>query len=200
MTALRKGTVAVEQRSAVDDVAIRRNCERRLHQKRKLRMATSAALLDLNWPARNLLGRNRAAVFFAIALASQRRFQAALFSGRNVEGMAFNFTNDVFLLYLAFEAAERAFQRLVIAELYFCQTISPAFQSWQFLDLTFAARGSHLILTPSVRKPAVEGSAKDSLWLPARQAGRALKFFRSRVKCVLLSHLQHWRWSGELRT
>ena len=53
--------------------------------------------------------------------------------------MAFYFTDDVFLLNLAFEAAERAFQRLVIAEFHFCQTVSPAFQSWQFWDLTFAA-------------------------------------------------------------
>lgn len=37
--------------------------------------------------------------------------------------MAFNFTDDVFLLNLAFEAAERAFQRLVIAEFHFCQTV-----------------------------------------------------------------------------
>jgi len=59
---------------------------------------------------------NRAAVFFAIALTGQRRFQAALFSGRNIEGMPFDFANNVFLLHLAFKPAERALQRLVIAE------------------------------------------------------------------------------------
>jgi hypothetical protein len=63
---------------------------------------------------------NRAAVFFAIALTSQRRFQAALFSGRNIEGVPFDFANNIFLLHLAFKPAERAFQRLIIAEFYFC--------------------------------------------------------------------------------
>lgn len=42
--------------------------------------------------------------------------------------MPFDLTNDVFLLHFAFEAAESAFQRLVIAEFYFCQAVSPAFQ------------------------------------------------------------------------
>ena len=63
---------------------------------------------------------NRAAVFFAVALTGQRRFQAALFSGRNIEGMPFYFANNVFLLHLAFKPAERALQRLVIAEFDFC--------------------------------------------------------------------------------
>ena len=63
---------------------------------------------------------NRAAVFFAIALTGQRRFQTALFSGRNIEGVPFDLANDIFLLHLAFKPAERALQRLVIAEFYFC--------------------------------------------------------------------------------
>jgi hypothetical protein len=65
----------------------------------------------------------QATVFFAIALAGQRRFQSALFSWRNIEGVPFDFTDNVFLLYLAFEPAERAFQRLVIAEFDFCQLL-----------------------------------------------------------------------------
>ena len=63
---------------------------------------------------------NWAAVFFAVALTGQRRFQAALFSGRNIEGVPFDFANNVFLLHLAFKPAERALQRLVIAEFDFC--------------------------------------------------------------------------------
>lgn len=35
--------------------------------------------------------------------------------------MAFDFTNDVFLLHFAFEAAESTFQSLVVAEFNFCQ-------------------------------------------------------------------------------
>ena len=75
----------------------------------------------LSESADGLFNRNRAAEFLAIAFAGQRRFQAGFFAGRDIEGMAFDFTNDVFRLYLAFEAAERAFQRLVIAEFHFCQ-------------------------------------------------------------------------------
>jgi hypothetical protein len=51
----------------------------------------------------------QATVFFAITLTGQRRFQTALFSGRNIEGMPFNFANNVFLLHFPFEPAERAF-------------------------------------------------------------------------------------------
>lgn len=65
----------------------------------------------------------RATVFFAIALTGQRRFQAALFSGRDIEGVPFDFADNVFLLHLAFEPAERALQRLVIAEFDFCHLL-----------------------------------------------------------------------------
>jgi hypothetical protein len=61
-----------------------------------------------------------ATIFFAIAFTGQRRFQAALFSGWNIEGVPFDFADDVFLLHFAFESAERALQRLVIAEFDFC--------------------------------------------------------------------------------
>ncbi len=62
-------------------------------------------------------------VFFAIALAGQRRFQAALFSGWNIEGMSFNFADNIFLLHFALKPAERAFERLVIAEFDFCHLL-----------------------------------------------------------------------------
>ena len=62
----------------------------------------------------------QATVFFAIAFAGQRRFQAALFSGWNIEGVSFDFADNIFLLHFAFKPAERAFQRLVIAEFDFC--------------------------------------------------------------------------------
>ncbi len=58
--------------------------------------------------------------FLAIAFAGQRRFQAALFSGRNIEGVPFDFADNVFLLHFALEPAERALKRLVIAEFDFC--------------------------------------------------------------------------------
>jgi len=74
-------------------------------------------------PNQCLFSDDRAAEFLAVTFAGQRRFQAALFAGRNIKGMALDFTNDVFLLYLTLEAAEGAFQRLVIAEFDFCQLV-----------------------------------------------------------------------------
>lgn len=57
--------------------------------------------------------------------------------------MALNFTNDVFLLYLAFEAAERAFQRLVIAEFYFCQTVFTCLSMMAIKNLGTQRSGSY---------------------------------------------------------
>ncbi len=62
----------------------------------------------------------RATVFFTITLAGQSRFQAALLSWRDIEGVPLDFADDVFLLHLAFEPAERALQRLVIADFDLC--------------------------------------------------------------------------------
>ena len=64
-----------------------------------------------------------ATVFFAIALAGQSRFQTALFSGWNIEGVTFDFADNVFLLHFALKPAERALQRLVIAEFDFCHLL-----------------------------------------------------------------------------
>jgi hypothetical protein len=66
---------------------------------------------------------NVAAVFLTVAFAGERRFQPALLAGRNIEGVTFDFTDDVFLLHLAFEPAERALQRLVVAQFDFCHSI-----------------------------------------------------------------------------
>jgi len=48
--------------------------------------------------------------FLAIPLACQRFFRPLLFAGFQIEGMALDFLDDVFLLHLAFEAAERVLQ------------------------------------------------------------------------------------------
>lgn len=61
----------------------------------------------------------QAAVFLRLRLRASADFRRA-FSGRNVEGVPFDFADDVFLLHFALEPAERALQRLVIAEFDFC--------------------------------------------------------------------------------
>ena len=62
-----------------------------------------------------------AADFLAIAFARERRFHAALLARRHVEGVPFDFADNVFLLHFAFEPAQGAFKRLVIAEFDLCQ-------------------------------------------------------------------------------
>jgi hypothetical protein len=66
---------------------------------------------------------NHAAIFFAVAFAGERRFEAALFARWNIEGVSFHFANDVFLLHLTLEATERAFESLVVAKLDFCHSV-----------------------------------------------------------------------------
>jgi hypothetical protein len=83
---------------------------------------------------------DRAAVFFAIALTGQRRFQSALFSGWNIEGVPLDFANNVFLLHLAFKPAESALQRLVIAEFDFCHLF---FTCLSMRKIEHYARPSH---------------------------------------------------------
>ena len=58
--------------------------------------------------------------FLAIPFAGELRFESRFFTGRNEEGVAFDFTNNVFGLHFTFEPAQCAFHRFVIAELYFC--------------------------------------------------------------------------------
>jgi hypothetical protein len=48
--------------------------------------------------------------FLAIALARERRFEAALLAGRDEEGVAFHFADDILLLHFAFEAAQSALE------------------------------------------------------------------------------------------
>jgi hypothetical protein len=52
------------------------------------------------------------AYLFTVSLASQRLFDALFLAGLQVKRMPLHFLDDVFLLYLAFEAAESIFQRL----------------------------------------------------------------------------------------
>ena len=48
--------------------------------------------------------------FFPISLACERFFGTLFLAGFQVKGMSLDFLDDVFLLYLAFEAPERVFQ------------------------------------------------------------------------------------------
>jgi hypothetical protein len=84
----------------------------------------SAAVFSLRRPADLPLSNlDRTAVFLAIAFACERRFQAALLAGRNIEGVSFDFADDVFLLHLALEATKRAFERFVVAKFDFCHLL-----------------------------------------------------------------------------
>lgn len=91
----------------------------------------SNLFLNWHWPT----------AFLAIPFASQRGFQASFFSRWHIEGMTLYFADDVFLLHFAFEPAERAFQRLVIAELNFCQRCFTCLSIMAILELTSAAAG-----------------------------------------------------------
>lgn len=62
-----------------------------------------------------------AADFLAIALACESGFDATLFARWHVELMTLHVFDDVLLLHLAFETAERAFQRFSFADFNFCQ-------------------------------------------------------------------------------
>jgi hypothetical protein len=61
----------------------------------------------------------------AIALASESFFRPTLFTGFQIERMALDFLNNIFLLDLALEPAERAFQGFTVLEYDLCQTDSP---------------------------------------------------------------------------
>lgn len=102
--------------------------------------------------------------------------------------MAFDFTYDVFLLYLAFEAAERAFQRLVIAEFHFCQCVFTCLSIVAILDFpsTSAACDDALVIFA-----AVKGSAQDTCWPQYRQAAAKPRFevFPIKGKVAAFSHI-----------
>jgi hypothetical protein len=68
-----------------------------------------------------LLLFNFARPFFAVALAGESFFGAALFPWLQVEGMPLDLFNDVFLLYFPFKPSQSAFERLAILQMDFCQ-------------------------------------------------------------------------------
>jgi hypothetical protein len=61
----------------------------------------------------------------AIALTSESFFSTAFLAGLEVKGVTLDLFNNVFLLNLALEPAESAFQRFAVLQHYFCQTNSP---------------------------------------------------------------------------
>lgn len=66
---------------------------------------------------------NHSAIFLTVAFTRERRFKAALFAGRDIEGVSFHFANNIFLLHLTLKATESAFQRLIVAQLDFCHSV-----------------------------------------------------------------------------
>ena len=74
-------------------------------------------------------------LFFAnllpVPLASQRLFHALLLAGFQIERMPLYLFNNVFRLYLAFEAAEGVFQRFSLLNSNFRQYLHPqTFPVW----------------------------------------------------------------------
>src|SRR5579885_1472778 len=68
---------------------------------------------------------------FAIPLARQRLFHAALFARLQVKGVTLHFLDDVLLLYFPLKAAQRIFERFAFLHTNFCQlnyTSKPAHQ------------------------------------------------------------------------
>jgi hypothetical protein len=63
-----------------------------------------------------------AGAFLSIALARESFLGALFFTRLQVEGMSLDFLDDVLLLDLALETAQRAFQGFSILDVYFCQT------------------------------------------------------------------------------
>jgi hypothetical protein len=61
------------------------------------------------------------ATLFPVPLAGKGSLNPFLFSRLQIEGMPFDLFDDVFLLYLPFEAAEGVFQRFPLLEPYFSQ-------------------------------------------------------------------------------
>jgi hypothetical protein len=71
----------------------------------------------------------------AVTLAGQCFLDAALFAGLQIVGVTLDFLDDVFLLHLALETAERILERLAFLYADFCQienTPKPA--DWLFTE------------------------------------------------------------------
>jgi len=62
-----------------------------------------------------------AALLLAGAFAGQGLLGSALVAGFQVEGVLFDVLDDVLLLHLPLEAAERTFDGLTLLNLHFCQ-------------------------------------------------------------------------------
>ena len=62
---------------------------------------------------------------FAVALACESFFGATFLSGFEVERVAFDFFDNIFLLNFSLEPTERAFKRFTILQMDFCQLNSP---------------------------------------------------------------------------
>jgi hypothetical protein len=58
---------------------------------------------------------------FSRALSSERSLYALFFAGLQVKGVALNLLDDIFLLHLAFEAAESILEGLSLLKPHFCQ-------------------------------------------------------------------------------
>jgi len=72
---------------------------------------------------------NSSILFLARLLAgpfpSQRGLHALFLAGFQVEGVALNLLDNVFLLYLALEAAQSILEGFPLLKPYFCQTDTP---------------------------------------------------------------------------
>lgn len=61
-----------------------------------------------------------AATLFAVTLASEGFFHPLFFAGLQVEGVAFDFLDDVFLLHFAFKAPQSIFKGFAVLHDNFC--------------------------------------------------------------------------------
>jgi hypothetical protein len=59
----------------------------------------------------------------AVALSGKGFFDTLLFAGLQIEGVTLHFLNDVFGLYLAFEAAQCIFERFAFLHSNLCQGV-----------------------------------------------------------------------------
>ena len=63
--------------------------------------------------------------FFASSLASKSRLNTLFLAGLQVEGVALDLLDNVFLLHLALETAQSVLEGFTLLKSYFCQTDTP---------------------------------------------------------------------------
>jgi hypothetical protein len=63
--------------------------------------------------------------FLTSSLARESGFDTLFLAGLQVEGVAFDLLDNVFLLHLALEAAQSVFEGFSLLKSYFCQTDTP---------------------------------------------------------------------------